>query len=201
MATPALVQYAKFGGTSDGTTLRWWPLANPVLNGNAVIVCLQCSSGQTPTVSDDKNGSYSTAKFFDDSTNEQDAYVVYRLNVTDAPTKIKVTFPSTNGFLSDYVSEWQNIATSSVVDGTPQARTQTGTSVSPSGSAMTVTSDSLVITYVMQDAVDPYHTDQCISSWTVPTNFRLLAADRWTSETVAYWIATSTSSNPSWTLS
>lgn len=200
-ATPTIVQKVKFGGASNATTLRNWPFPNAVLSGNTIIVVLQCNNAQTPTVSDDQSGTYTIIQNTDDTGNSQRALLAYRLNVTDGPSVIKVTFTGGgNSYLTGAIFEFYNIASASATDGS-NGGTGTGTTRAP-GSMTTTTDGDLIITYIAEDSVDPFGTNQAITNWIKPTNFTLAAADRWAGDAVAYYVQPSAGAiNPSWTLS
>lgn len=203
MAVPTLIQKACFGGASNSTADRRCPLPNVGLNGNAIIVFVTCSNGSTPTVSDDQSGSYTTIQNTNDVTNGQRAFCAYRLNIGNdghaVPNYIKITGAG-NTFMEVIVTEWKNIPTSAATDGSAGQATS-GTSVTP-GSITTTADGELILTYIVEDSISAFSTDQCISSWTTPTSFVPLSLDRWGGHALAYQIqSTQGAINPSWTLS
>lgn len=198
MATPTLVQFVKFGGTSANTTLRKWPLPNAVLSGNAVIGAFQSSTGSaTFVVSDDQGGTYTMVQNTVDGTNGAQHWFFYRLNVTNAPTTITITPDSSDGYISGWCSEWYNIASASAVD-VNSGQTDATSTYTP-GSVTTTATDDLILTYISESNVDMYGTNQVVASFTTPTNFLLLAADRWIGEAVAWRVqAAVAATNPAW---
>lgn len=195
---PALVQYACFGGSNNGTTLRNWPLPNTVLNNNTLIVFVQCANGQTPTVTDDKGGTYTLVYNANDGTNSQRMYCVVRTGITDSPTIVKVDPGAALGFISGSVFEYRNIDTVEPYE-TGSIAYATGTSIT-AATMVTCSDNALILSMFAEDSISPYATDQVVASLTIPTNFTERKMDRWLGEAVGERIlATQGSSAPVWT--
>jgi chitodextrinase len=141
----------------------------PVLSGNCIIVGVSWSaSGVTPTVTDDKNNTYTPGP--QNSDGNRAIGIWYLLNVTNGPRVIQARFSSQNRLISLIASEFYNIATSSPPDGTSDGTGASGASVATR--AITTTADNdLIWQFGLQDS------GAAMTTWTPGSNWKLICPD------------------------
>jgi len=185
ISTPTLVQHVSGSNAQQQVTVYNLPLPNNVLPGNCVIVGVRKDSDTTAvTVSDDQNNTYSSGPSRSDGSKTVALY--YKLNVTNAPKSITVTFSGIGSYwVSVVASEFYNVATASAADGS-NTNTGSGASLTANNIATTVDGD-LIYNYA---AVSGDDTSTEMSSWTPGSGYTLLSADLFDKHAAQYTIQT-----------
>jgi len=150
MATPTLVQHVAFilaSGGLEGSVFHY-PLPNPTLPGNCLVVAVAYLDTTTLTITDDQGNSYGSPINTDDDAGNGykcEWYVVP--NCATGTSKLSLTFATGHGpeFVSLEISEWYNVATASPLDGSGAHTHSSGTSWGP-GSVTTTQANSLILT-------------------------------------------------------
>ena len=160
---PTLVQHVSGSNTRDnalGSPYCYTQiLPNPTTAGNAVIVGFTFNGSNvplTPTVTDDKNNSYTIEEIFDGATNgatsAQSIGLAAAFNVTAGARVISVCFPSTPGFGGAYLavmaSEFSNVVG---IDGSGTGVSSSGTSVA-AGNLTPSVADDLIYQITFSDS-------------------------------------------------
>jgi hypothetical protein len=156
----------------------------PVLSGNAVIVGVSWSaSGVTPAVTDDKNNTYLAGPSRSDGN--QSVGIWYLLNATNGPRVIQAKFSSPTSVISLIASEFSNIATNSVPDGTSGGAGASGASVA-TGAISTTADNDLIWQFGVQES------GAAMTQWTPATNWTLICPDiQETGQAAQYTVQTS----------
>ena len=144
-ATPTLFQHVSGSNTRDNSLSSpfcyYQELPNPTTAGNAVVVGFTFNASSNPTVTDDKNNSYTVEENFYGTTSTQSIGLAAAFNVAAGARKISVCFPSSPGgsaYLAIMASEF---AIATAVDGPGTGVNSIGTSVSAGNLTPTVASD------------------------------------------------------------
>jgi chitodextrinase len=141
----------------------------PVLSGNCIIVGVSWSaSGVSPTVTDDKNNSYTAGPSTSDGNRAIGIW--YLLNATNGPRLIQARFPTQTRLISLIASEFYNIATSSVSDGTSGGTGTSGSAVTAGAISTTVDND-LIWQFGLQES------GVAMTKWTPASNWNLICPD------------------------
>ncbi len=196
-ATPALVQWKHDPlQTGSGITYYQTNLPNPSPGGNLLV--LSCEWGdttQTPTISDNKGETWTTAKIVRDAGNES-AGIFYVANSTAGVQAIRASFAST-GYVQCEDAEAMNIATTNPVDAVAGAVSAVGTSHA-TGAMTTAVNGDLVYHYSIVDNTNGTQANPL--QWTAGTGFNLLSADGWSMTASQYEVqSTAGSVNPTLT--
>lgn len=183
-ATPTLVQHASFSG-SEGQNITAYNarMPNAVLSGNLIVVGIAetiTGSTPTPTVSDDKSNTYSTA--CSATFGNRKAWIFYAFNVTNGPRIVKFTWSANAQPEQIGISEFYNVDTSSPFDVCSNASGSTPDTQLTAGSLTTAVDGELVWSFDIQD--DTSYAAQFaneMTSWTPSSNatcaFSILHAD------------------------
>src|SRR2546422_852549 len=127
MATPTLIQQVRQTASNDWQgAAPTFPLKLQLPNlstaGNCLILGFtrDVTAGVTVTVTDDKSNTWTAGP--DVADTNQHCSIFYSLNIASGTRVITVTFTGgTPGFVQGNLSEFSNIATSAVSDGTSTA--------------------------------------------------------------------------------
>jgi chitodextrinase len=140
-----------------------------VLSGNCIIVGVSWdTNGVTPTITDDKNNIYTAGPSTSDG--HQAIGIWYLLNVINGPRLIRAMFSIPTPSISLIASEFYNIATTSVSDGTSGGTGAGGGSVA-TGAISTTADNDLIWQFGMQRG------GVAITKWTPASNWTLICPD------------------------
>jgi chitodextrinase len=155
-----------------------------VLSGNCIIVGVSWdTNGVTPTITDDKNNIYTAGPSTSDGN--QAIGIWYLLNVTNGPRVIRARFSIPTPSISLTASEFYNIATASVSDGTSGGTGASGDSVATGPISTTVDNDLIWQFGIQRSGV-------AMTKWTPAPNWNLIVPDiQETGQAAQYVIQTS----------
>jgi hypothetical protein len=136
MSQPALIQHVASSANPVGLGISGRnykiPLPNPVLAGDALVLGVTYPHGQTMTISDTLSQTWPAASITEDGGTGNYVTQIYVLCGSAAGSETITVGSTASGLPFEYtVSEFNNVATASCVDGTVG-----GTNLAPSGSAV-----------------------------------------------------------------
>jgi hypothetical protein len=142
-AVPALVQHVSGSNTrNNGFASPFcyhYQLPNPATAGNAVVVGFTFNKNPTPSVTDDKNDSYTIEANHFDSTDAQSIAIAAAFNVAAGARVINLCFNSDpGGFVQPMATEFANVT---ALDGTGTGSHGSGTAVSAGTMTPSTTGD------------------------------------------------------------
>jgi hypothetical protein len=156
-------------------------LPNPVLAGNFVGVAVTYPSTTVPTITDNK-GTNSWVAGINCSNHtdwlDQSYSLFYSLNTLSGTQVITVNFEANQANVNIHVVEFNNIALSSAVDGTPVCTMKTTGPNIDSGAITTSQDGDLIWNYVVDEYDGAFGINNAISSISFGDNFTGLYADQ-----------------------
>src|SRR5690348_4229771 len=203
MATPTCVQYTLTNSNENfetGNAFKF-SLPNPTLAGNCIVLFLTYaySAARTVTVTDDQGNTWpSLAVKVDDTGAALTSSVFVLPNAATGTRTLTVTFNAALEAFTACVSEWYNVATSSVTDGSA-ATSAVGSSIA-SGSFSTTVDGDVILHYAIDTGWGHQYDAgrySAITTLTKSSGYTILAANKWYATFLEYFVqSTHGATNP-----
>ncbi len=182
-ATPTLIQFVASSANPVGQGIQGnnykIPLPNSVGSGNCLVLEMTYTNGSTPTITDNISNSWSSTPVVsaDGGAGNYIKAVFVLPNSNSGLITITVSFGAVFQPFQYSLSEWNNIALSSPVNGTSSINNIHGASLAPGSFTPTTNNDAnggnLILAFYSISAAASSNP----SSWVAGTNFTLLDGD------------------------
>lgn len=178
MPNPTKIQWTSYPVCDEPITVTHVRLPNAAEAGDTIIITGQFGNGSDviSAIADDQGGSLAGAHWVKDKIqanagNGQSVCILRRSNVPAGTRVVTITFSGATGFSNFQGILFNNLATASVVDGTPSGGNPTGTSLA-AGNITTGTTNTVVVLVASETSgsalTNPTH-------FTAPANYTLWA--------------------------
>ena len=178
MPNPTKIQWINYPVFDTNITVTNVRLPNPSESGDTIIITGQFgnSSDVISAIADDQSGSLAGGQWVKDKVqanagNGQSVCILRRSNVPANTRVITITFSGATGFSNFQALLLNNLATASVVDGTPSGGNPTGTSLA-AGNITTGTTNTFVVLVASETSGGGVTTP---TDFTAPANYTLWA--------------------------
>lgn len=181
MPAPTKIQWVGYPNTATNGPAVWHVrLPNASASGDTIIVTGQFGSGSDiiTAIADDQGGSLSGGEWVKDKIqanagNGQSVCILRRSNVPANTREVTITLSGATSFTQFCGILVNNLATSSVVDGTPSGGNPTGTSLA-AGNITTSTTNTFVVTVCAETQGTSITAP---TRFTAPNNYTIWAPD------------------------